>query len=95
MQSKFNHVSCSSCADVVVPTACGVDNDRIPGVARIQTRLPAVPIPSTWLFLFRRFVFKELDRAGDRSCVRLYQEITIHTPKEIYKEISLEAPGIH
>ena len=45
--------------------------------------------------LFRRLVFKELDRAGFHSCVRLYQEITIRTPKEIYKEISLETSRIH
>ena len=40
-------------------------------------------------------MFKELDRASFHSCVRLYQEITIRTPKEIYKEISLETSRIH
>ena len=47
------------------------------------------------VFLFRRLVFKELDRAGFHSCVRLYQEITIRTPKEIHKDILLETSGIH
>ena len=40
-------------------------------------------------------MFKELDSAGVHTCLRLHQEITIHTPKEIHKDILLETSRIH
>ena len=86
VQCKCSHVSCSSCADVVVTSFVGVDNDGISDVPRIESRPPAGPSPSTWVFLFRRLVFKELDRAGCQTRARLHRDFVGDTMDTLRKQ---------